>query len=362
MPDPERAQSIRPPGFTAPAQTPLSARVIAPARLVAPRHPDVAVWRAATEADIDGIWQLRQDMGRVDHPNYLTARGAIAADFGYSHFHAERDSLIGIDDNGRIVAVGMVMYPPRQVTLVRSMPIGGVHPELRGRGIGRQLLAWQIGRAQQQLASSDRLLPGWILAYADERSPQNARLLSLGGMHLSRYFLSLERLLTEPIAAVEPAPGISLEPFTAQVSQAVHTARDDAFMDHWASQPMSDENWNSFVTGRWFRPDLSFVAFGIDDAGAQHVVGFVLSSANEDVWRTQGFTGGYVDLVGVTRAWRGRHIAQSLLAAHLEAGRALGYDRSTLAVDSASPTGALGLYEGMGYAPTHRKLAFTREY
>lgn len=362
MSDPERADSIHSTNSTSELLTPLSARLMAPTQLALPRHPDVALWRAATEADIDGIWQLRQDMGRVDHPNYLTARGAIAADFGYSHFHAELDSLIGLDGAGQVVAVAMVMFPPRQVTLVRSLPIGGVHPKLRGRGIGRQLLAWQIGRAQQQLASSDKKLPGWILAYADERSPQNARLLRLAGMNLSRYFLSLERLLAEPIATVETAPGIRLAPFTAQVSQAVHAARDDAFMDHWASQPMSDENWDAFVSGRWFRADLSFVAFGSDEHGVEQVVGFVLSSANEDVWRTQGFTGGYVDLVGVTSPWRGRHIAQSLLAAHLEAGRALGYDRSTLAVDSASPTGALGLYEGMGYAATHRKLAFTLQY
>jgi len=360
--EPERAENVQPTSPYPTRDAPLSARVHAPITLAVPRHPDVTVWRAATDADIDGIWQLRQDMGRVDHPNYLTARGAIAADFGYSHFHAERDSLIGIDANDRIVAVGMVMFPPRQVTLVRSLPIGGVHPALRGRGIGRQLLAWQLGRAKQQLASSDKALPGWILAYADERSPQAARMLRLGGMNLSRYFLSLERTLAEPVAAVEPAPGIRLAPFTAQDSAAVHVARDDAFMDHWASQPMSDENWNAFVTGRWFRPDLSFLAFGTDADGIEHVVGFVLSTGNEDVWRTQGFTGGYVDLVGVTSAWRGRGIAQSLLAAHLEAGRALGYDRSTLAVDSASPTGALGLYEGMGYAPTHRKSAFTQQY
>ena len=362
MPDPERAHSL--PAHTPQprVESPLSSRVAAPARLAAPRHPDVAVWRAATDSDIDGIWQLRQDMGRVDHPNYLTARGAIAADFGYSHFHAELDSLIGLDGSGRVVAVGMVMFPPRQVTLVRSLPIGGVHPELRGRGIGRQLLAWQLGRAKQQLASSNKSLPGWILAYADERSPQHARLLDLSGMHLSRYFLSLERSLSEPILPVDVAPGIRVASFTAQVSQAVHVARDEAFMDHWASQPMSDENWNAYVTGRWFRPDLSFVAFGTDDVGVEHVVGFVLSSGNEDVWRTQGFTGGYVDLVGVTSAWRGRHIAQSLLAAHLAAGQALGHERSTLAVDSASPTGALGLYEGMGYVSTHHKLAFTLQY
>ena len=329
---------------------------------VVPQHPDVAVWRAATGSDIDGIWQLRQSMGEVDHPNYLTARGAIAADFGYSHFHPELDSLVGLDDAGHIVAVGMVMCPPRQVSLVRSMPIGGVHPSLRGRGIGRQLLAWQLARAKQQLASSSKTLPGWVLSYADERSPRNASLFEHAGLGLARYFLTLERSLDTPVRAVETADGIRIAAYTGAVSAEVHSARDDAFMDHWGSQPMSDENWNAFVGGKWFRPDLSFVAYGTDSTGTERVVGFVLSTANENVWATQGFTGSYIDLVGVVSGWRGRHIAQSLLAAQLAAGQALGHERVTLAVDSASPTGALGLYTGMGFVPTHRKLAYTIEF
>jgi len=336
---------------------PLNERVTATARLDLPVHADVAEWRAATEADIDGIWQLREAMGRVDHPNYLTTRGAIAADFGYSHVNAARDSLVGVHADGRIVANGMVLFPPRQETLVRSILIGGVHPELRGRGMGRELLAWQVGRAKQQLASSTKTLPGWIFAYADERAPQSARLFERGGLDLTRYFLSLERPLEEPVRPVEPAEGIRIAAYTPADSAQVHSARDEAFMDHWASQPMSDENWAAFVGGRWFRADLSFVAW----AGAE-VVGFVLSTANENVWKTQGFTGSYIDLVGVTSAWRGRHIAQSLLAAQLEAGRALGHDRVTLAVDSDSPTGALGLYTGMGFHAAHRKMAYTLQF
>ncbi|TFD59903.1 GNAT family N-acetyltransferase [Cryobacterium suzukii] len=340
-------------------ETSLGERIgIAPAPVL-PVHPDVTTWRAASTDDIDGIWQLRRAMGEVDHPNYLTARGAITADFGYSHFHPELDSLVGLDQAGRIIAVGMVMFPPRQVTLVRSMPIGGVHPSLRGRGIGRQLLTWQLGRAKQQLASSAKALPGWILTYADERSPQNAALFERGGLALTRYFLTLERSLDAPVRVVDAAAGIRIAAYTAEASAAVHAARDDAFMDHWGSQPMSDENWNAFVGGQWFRPDLSFVAYGTDESGTEQVVGFVLSTANENVWATQGFTGGYIDLVGVLSGWRGRHIAQSLLAAQLAAGQALGHERVTLAVDSASPTGALGLYTGMGFVPTHRKMAYT---
>ncbi len=344
------------------ALRPLNERVTAPAHLDLPVHPDVALWRPATVDDVDGIWGLRQAMGSVDHPNYLTARGAIAADFGYSHFHAEVDSIVGLDGAGRIVANGMVMFPPRQVTLVRSIPIGGVHPDLRGRGVGRVLLDWQLGRARQQLASSDKTLPGWVFAYADERSPRTARLFAAAGMALTRYFLTLERALDAPVRWIEPADGIRIAQYRPEDSAAVHAARDEAFLDHWASQPMSDENWAAFVGGRWFRADLSFVAFGTDETGTERVVGFVLSTANENVWTTQGFTGSYIDLVGVLSSWRGRHIAQSLLAAQLAAGQALGHERVTLAVDSDSPTGALGLYTGMGFVPTHRKLAYTLQY
>ncbi|MDJ0376077.1 GNAT family N-acetyltransferase [Cryobacterium sp. PH31-L1] len=343
-------------------QTSLAERVgVAPAPVL-PQHPDVPAWRPATTDDIDGIWQLRHDMGEVDHPNYLTARGAIAADFGYSHFHPEVDSLVGLDSAGRIVAVGMVMFPPRQVSLARSMPIGGVHPVLRGRGIGRQLLAWQLARAKQQLATSTKALPGWILAYADERSPQNAALFEHAGLSIARYFLTLERPLDAPIRVIHAAAGIRIAAYADAVSAEVHRTRDDSFMDHWGSQPMSDENWNAFVGGKWFRPDLSFVAYGTDDTGTEQVVGFVLSTANENVWATQGFTGSYIDLVGVVSVWRGRHVAQSLLAAQLAAGQALGHERVTLAVDSASPTGALGLYTGMGFVPTHRKMAYSLEF
>ena len=343
-------------------QRPLTERVSAPAELRLPLHPDVAKWRPAIDSDIDGIWQLDRAIGRADHPNSLATREEVSDAFGFSHFHPELDSLVGLDAHGRIVAYGWVVFPPGHVTLVRSFLPGGVHPQLRGRGIGRALLDWQLGRAKQQLASSTKALPGWIQAFTDERAPQNARLYERGGLKLARYFLSLERVLTEPIRSFDLASGIRIAQYTPDRSAAVHVARDDAFMDHWSSQPTSDEGWASFVGSTVFRPELSFVAFGTNPDGTDRVVGFIMSTVNEDDWKSQGFTGSYIDLVGVLGGWRGKHIAQALLAAQLEAGRALGHERAALDVDSDSPTGALALYTGMGFHPTNRELAFVLEF
>jgi GNAT superfamily N-acetyltransferase len=58
------------------------------------------------------------------------------------------DTRLVTEDAGRLVAVGLVRVPPDggiRVTLE-----GGVHPEHRGMGIGRELLAWQVDRAAER--------------------------------------------------------------------------------------------------------------------------------------------------------------------------------------------------------------------
>ncbi|WP_022883246.1 GNAT family N-acetyltransferase [Glaciibacter superstes] len=345
---------------------PLSERVAAPERLAVPTHPSVARWRPATDADVDALWHLHQRIGEIDHPNHLMTRESLKAFRALSYYHPEQDSLVGIDSGGELIAHGMAVMPPRQRTLVRSILLGGVHPARRRRGIGQALFDWQIGRARQQLAASQKTLPGWIVAYADGRAPQNQALFERNGLALSRYFLGLGRGLTEPITRVQPADGIRLVPFSVALSAEIHAARDAAFADNWGSQPLSEEGWQLVVHGSTFRAELSFAALvGAPDDGepgaGEHVVGFLLAAVNEGDWPHQGFSSSYISMVGVLAEWRGRHIASALLTAHLDAGRALGLDRATLDVDSNSPTGALDLYTGMGFARTHSKRAFVLE-
>ena len=341
--------------------TPLSVRASAPAQLPIPKHPDVAVWRPATAADIDAIWQLEKAIGVADHPNYVLERAEVSEAFAFSFVNVHTDTLVALDPEGRVIAHGLVELQPGQQTLVKCNLSGGVLPAMRGRGIGRELLTWQVARARAQLATSDKLLPGWIVASCDERAPQSGRLYERAGLVCTRYFLSLDRLLAEPIRAVKLADGIRLAGYSTDLSAAVHAARNSAFMDHWSSQPVDAETWLAYVTGSTFVAKLSFVAFGTDPDGSEQVVGFLTSSVNEEDWAAAGYSSSYIGLVGVLSGWRGRHIAQALLAAQLAASRDAGHERATLDVDSASPTGALDLYTGMGFFATNRELAYVLE-
>lgn len=334
---------------------PLSARIPAP-NVHRPQHPLIAEWRPATADDAAAVHEVYRAMDERDHPNYATTREEIDVQLGYSFVDLETDTLLAVTAEGRVAAVGIVLEPPRQESLVREFMNGGVHPEFRGRGIGRELLAWQRTRGEQKLIAADKPLPGWLVGYADRRASDRERLLVAGGFEVARYFHTMERDLHEPIPEVSPTVEVRIVPYTADRADAVHAARDDAFRDHWGSQPLSDEQFAGLVSGT-FAPDLSFVALAGDE-----VAGVLLTEVNEDDWAHQGYTGAYVSTVAVTRPFRGRRIAPSLLRAVLEGCAARGWDKVVLDVDAENPTGALGLYTGMGFVSTQTETGLIRAY
>lgn len=334
---------------------PLNQRVTAPERVDLPIGPEGVHWRPATKADVPALHEVEKEVSAVDHPHYTITEEEFEDDLDASYIDAELDTLLATAADGRLLAWGSVIASPGQATLVRTIIHASVRPSERGRGIGRRLLAWQVARAEQRLAASDKDLPGWIMAYIDDSVTAAKHLYERAGLGVARYFLELGRDLAAPIPDL--GEGIEIVRFGPEHSERVHAAVTDSFRDHWASQPMSDEQWEKFVGRSTFRPDLGSVAI-VDG----EVAGFVLASVIEEDWAGQGFSSSYIDLVGVPRAFRGRGIAPALLAASMRLMAAEGLERAVLDVDSDSPTGALGLYTKVGFAESNRSVAYNRVY
>lgn len=337
---------------------PLSERVIAPATAPLPEHEAVAEWRAMTLADVDALMPTVHAADAIDHPTWATPRDDIEDFFEMSSFVPETDSLIGVDADGRIVAYSFVNRASTADTRVQVYVAGTVHPELRGRGIGRQLLDWGIARAQQMLAESDSTLPAWILNYQYENVTAARGLARRAGMREERWFTSMNRVLADDIPQTSLPEGLRLVQYTPELSAATMAARNDSFRDHWGSQPVTAERWDSFVTNPFFRHDLSWVV--VDDADT--VVAFALGNVLEDDFELQGYSSVYIALIGVVRAHRGKHLAPAVIAAQLRAAREAGLERADLDVDSESPTGANRLYENLGFTATEREVAYVIAY
>ena len=338
-------------------ELPLSSRVTSPAVVDWPQSVG-HTWRHATLDDVDAILDLSREASAVDHPNYTIPREELEEDFTHSYVDVTTDSLLAVGEDGRVDAWGYSMLLPGQETLVRSIVFGGVRPSARGRGLGRALLAWQESRARQQLATSTLTHPGWIMAYADQRQPSAIALLEHAGFEAKRYYLEVGRDLSQPIAERPIAEPLRVVPFTTDLDEVTRLARNDAFRDHWGSQSTNEEQWASFVGGSLLRRDLSFLAITPDD----EVAGFVVTSVNEEDWPGQGFSSGYIDLVGVRRDWRGKGVAQSLLSTTLVAIKNAGLDKAVLDVDAENPSGALGLYEGVGFVESNRSINYLKVF
>jgi ribosomal protein S18 acetylase RimI-like enzyme len=189
-------------------------------------------------------------------------------------------------------------------------------------------------------------------------------MLRRNGFSSVRWYIEMTRRLvgdgSQPIPEVELAAGLRVVPFDRELDEQVRLAHNEAFADHWGSEPRSAEDWQRATTGgRNFRPDWSFLVLA-DSDGGQEVAGYTLASAYEQDWEAQGYTAGWTDLLGVRPAWRGRRLAPALLAASMQAMLDSGMERAELGVDSENASGALGLYGGLGYAATRREVAWAK--
>ncbi|MGO3885702.1 MAG: GNAT family N-acetyltransferase [Mycetocola sp.] len=342
---------------------PLSARLAPVPTPRIPEHPAIARWRPATPEDAEAIFALDVAIARVDQPDELPLLNHIIDELGFSYVDLQRDTILGFTADGDLRAAGRVVIPPGHDTRVQSYLNGGVHPELRGQGIGRELLRWQLERSAQQLAESGQSLPGWMAAYTPLSNTAAASLFTRAGLSLARYFVGMHRDVSAPIERVLPREGdddLRIVPFEPALADSARLSRNDSFRDHWGSQPTVPEEWQSMVSAPQFRYDLSRVAV-VGQGENRRVVGFGLVELNAQDWEAQGFTSAYIDYIGVSREARGRRIAPAIIGEVLTAIRDAGFQKALLDVDTESPTGADGLYGRWGFEPGTRVASYVRE-
>jgi ribosomal protein S18 acetylase RimI-like enzyme len=342
-----------------------------------PHHPDASLgltWRALTPDDLDLWLTLEQAIESADEASERFDRDDLLDELADGSWKdPAHDSLVGLDEQGTPRAFGLVEALPG-ATLRRMLLWGGVHPDWRRRGVGRELLRWQVDRAHEKLetpptepvpALTDLAVdPAWLTDTGwriqlshPQRLADRSALARAAGMQPVRYFHDLVRELTTPGAP--PVPQIPLPeplellPYLPAHAERLRLAHNEAFAGHWGSQPRTPEAWRTqLVDQRNFRPDWTFLAIDPtrrDDDGLPAVAGYVTGAAFEQDFEPQGYTAGWTGLLGVRPAWRGRRLAPALLAAQLRAFAASGMEKAGLDVDTGNASGALALYTGLGY-------------
>ncbi|NJC72885.1 GNAT family N-acetyltransferase [Planosporangium thailandense] len=249
--------------------------------------------------------------------------------------------------DGDLVAVGLVFAPPGAGSRVDLM--GCVHPRWRGRGIGRDLLGWELDRAAEvhRAAGAGTAWEAQVDTAAGNDSAD--RLYRRFGFSPVRYWF---HMVAPTGSASHPTlpDGIRVTGYQAGHDKELHEAHTEAFADHWGSQARQYDDWATMtVRSESFLPGLSTVAFDGDE-----IAGYALTYGDADPGRI------YIGQVGVRRPWRRRGLAGALLTRVLAAARAEGRQTASLGVDADSPTGAVGVYERAGFEVVSRAVTYAR--
>jgi mycothiol synthase len=213
---------------------------------------------------------------------------------------------------------------------------GVVHPEHRGRGLGRFLLEVVERRAAEHGA----LVPAGErakLLFHTLAVDSAARELLLGRrFDLVRHFWRMDIELENAPPSPESVEGISIRAFRRdQDERPVYEAFEEAFADHFGYVPRSFEDWSTMRLKEGFDPSLWLVA-----REGSEVVGALAGRIMEGI--------GWVETLGVRKRWRGRGIGEALLRHAFPEFHRRGITRSSLNVDSTNETGAVALYERVG--------------
>ncbi|MCC7361897.1 MAG: GNAT family N-acetyltransferase [Anaerolineales bacterium] len=318
-------------------------------------------WRAATIADLPNIHALLEAVGQADDDPRVPSLANLEREFEDEWSPAETDTQLVLAPDGAAVAYARLYTNPRPTEAARTYLDADVHPAQRGTSLEDALLDWVEQRASRRLAevcaasgfTGLRLLRGRAnMALAHEVTRLKRR-----AFQPVRYFYRMRRDLREPIPDLPQPAGLRLTTFAPELSEALRQADNEAFSDHWQHEEISEHDWRAFfVESSTFRPDLTFVLFDGDQIAA-----FSFNRVDPEENARQGYTTGWINSLGTRRPWRKRGLASFLITHSFRAFQAAGLDYATLGVDAENPSGALGLYEGLGFVSFRRHAAFDKE-
>ncbi len=291
----------------------------------------VSSTRVATESDAKAIAELANEHElSVDSKSSLFSEQA-ALDFLAGYIDSSFAYLVSLDDEHDFSAV---------VNLHPDSASGRYYTDVYGRPHVENLenvVLWAI-----ELAESEH--PGWDIRPGINSLDQ--RLQSAWTKHgfefLRRYYTMRMKIASAP--SIRKIEGIEIRAIDITNPDQValwHSAHQDSFSNHFGFIPRELDKWRELVLDSATDPNGVFLAFKNEKP-----VGFCQCN-DEYAEENKGF----INLLGVTQENQGMGIGEALLQTGISYCVTKGYDKIELNVDTGNESGALKLYEKVGFKP-----------
>jgi ribosomal protein S18 acetylase RimI-like enzyme len=232
-----------------------------------------------------------------------------------------------------------------------------IHPDFQDQGLEERLAEWIEERARRGVPLA---LPGARVALIHrfiDLDKTAERVLLSRGYRIVRRLVRMTADLNGSQGQDGPGvEGIRLLPLIEVNKEEAVRALYEAFRDHWGAAPESFEQYRRRTLHFFDRPEVS-PALSLAAVEGEEVVAAAVSSRGT----AEDARMGWVNMLGVRRAWRKRGVGEALLRRSFAGFRAQGLERAGLNVDAESLTGATRLYQKVGMAVTRCYLTYELE-
>ncbi len=322
----------------------------------APDIPGLQFRMLDPERDYAALVNLIVVANLADRLDYLPTAAGLRIDHEHTEEFDPRQDLILAEIAGELVAAGQTDVRTRNGIGVHEVQ-GWVTPAWRRRGLGRALLHWTERRAAEVAATDGRPAGRALATWPDEGQVGATALYAGEGYEIVRYGFLMVRDLADPIPDVPLPAGLEVRPVAEADHRRIWDADVEAFLDHWEPAQRTDGDFHAWYADPDVDTRLWRVAWdGAEVAGS--VMTFIWANENELLGQRRG----WLEHISTRRPWRRRGLAAALIADSLRGLHAAGMTDVALGVDAENPSGALRLYESLGFRRTKTGVSYRKAF
>lgn len=310
------------------------------------RHP-------GQEPDYAELAQLVSETYRADGILHTVSAAELENyDRNLADYDPERDSLVAYAD-GRLVGENYV----HQSREYQGPYVYGHHPIVR-REWRPALLEHLVEWGERHILELERATPqtGQRIArtFLSKGETELRMEVERRGYGIERYFFSMVRPHMNELPETSIPEGLEIRPVGPEDLRTVWRANWEGFQEHWGHREATEQGFERFRTDPLQDPALWKVAWDGD-----RVAGMVLNFIDHDENRRLNRLRGYTEDIAVLPPYRRKGLATHLIAESIRTLKRAGMQEASLGVDVDNASGALGLYERLGYKKERESCAYS---
>jgi GNAT superfamily N-acetyltransferase len=227
----------------------------------------------------------------------------------------------------------------------------------RTAGLREAMLTWNEAMIRNQVRSVGDATNTMFESFANDSENEWRGILESNGYQPATHLLEMVRPDLENIPNLPLPEGVETRPAKPEHYRAIWNMAKDAARDHrdYSEQSYDEAHYQEWLRRDEFQPHLWQIAWAGDK-----VVGSIGNYIDEDANKKLNRQRGHVESIFVARDWRRKGIASGLIARSLVTLRDHGMTDATLDVDAYNLSGALRVYERLGFRKSYHFIFYRK--